>query len=127
MSNTTTTMKLVINHPMFEYKEGKLRQYMPAHTHEYADKPICAFDSVVTTGSWSADATVPGYGYRAAIAMANVTANYAPEVTFCQADAASGLYSMEARTYTGGVYIYAKAIPPASITIPTIVCKKVVY
>lgn len=127
MNNTTSYMGLVINHPIYEYKEGKLRQYLPAHTHNYADKPICAFDSVVTTGSWSANATVPGYGYRAAITMAGVTTNYAPEVTFCQADAASGLYSMEARTYSGGTYIYANAVPPASITIPTIVCKKVVY
>lgn len=72
--------------------------------------------------SWISDSTYSGFGYRASISIAGVSADMIPDVTFALADAASGNYAPVAATYNGGVYIYSKT--NASITVPSIVCTK---
>ena len=78
----------------------------------------------VATTAWVADTTYEGWGFRAAIALANVTADYIPSVTFGIADATSGNLAPVADTYAGGVYIYAKEQPSAAVSIVSIVCVK---
>lgn len=78
----------------------------------------------VATSAWSADTTYDGYGFKAAIALANVTADYIPSVTFGIADATSGNLAPVADSYTGGVYIYAKEQPSAAVSIASVVCVK---
>ncbi len=62
------------------------------------------------------------YPYRAAIDLPNVKSTMVPEVVFGLSDAISGLYAPIAEAYDGGIYIYATNVPPAAITIPTIIC-----
>ncbi len=37
MVNTTTTFRLPVTHPIFEYKDGALRQYVPSHNHQISE------------------------------------------------------------------------------------------
>ena len=37
MNNTYDTFRLLIDHPIFEYRDGKLRLWVPPHTHAIAD------------------------------------------------------------------------------------------
>lgn len=91
-----------------------------------AIKPIRIFNKAVTTDSWSADTTYTGYGFRAAIVIFGATSNMIPEVIFAPADADTGNFCSVADSYNGGVYIYTKTAPTATITIPTITLEKVV-
>jgi hypothetical protein len=36
-NNTTTAFRLEVTHPIYEFKDGKLRQYTPTHTHAIAN------------------------------------------------------------------------------------------
>lgn len=78
----------------------------------------------VATSAWAADTTYDGYGFRATVALANVTADYIPSVTFGIVDATSGNLAPVADSYTGGVYIYAKENPSAAVSIASIICVK---
>lgn len=78
--------------------------------------------TTVQTSAWSADTTYDGYGYRASIAMSNVTSNYVPSVTFGIAEAESGNFAPVADTYSGGVYIYAKEQPTEAVNVLSISC-----
>lgn len=75
----------------------------------------------VATSAWASDTTYTDYPYRAAVACADVTANMFAEVVLSPADALSGNIAPVCQTYSGGVYIYAKAVPSAAVTIPTII------
>ena len=89
------------------------------------DAPILTFGAQsVATSAWAADTTYEGWGFRAAVALSGVTADYVPSVTFGIVDATSGNLAPVADTYAGGVYIYAKEQPTAAVSIASVVCCK---
>ena len=75
----------------------------------------------VATSAWTSNTTYDGYPYRAAVACSGVTADMFAEVVLSPTYATSGNFAPVCDTYAGGVYIYAKAVPDAMITIPTII------
>ena len=75
----------------------------------------------VATSAWASNTTYTDYPYRAAVACSGVTADMFAEVVLAPTDAASGNIAPVCDTYAGGVYLYAKAVPDAAITIPTII------
>lgn len=75
----------------------------------------------VATSAWASNTTYDDYPYRAAVACSGVTADMFAEVVLAPTDAASGNIAPVCQTYAGGVYLYAKAVPDAAITIPTII------
>ena len=75
----------------------------------------------VATSAWAADSTYADYPYRAAVACAGVTAESFADVVLGPEDAAGGNFAAVCMAYAGGVYLYAKAVPDAALTIPTIV------
>lgn len=89
---------------------------------EVDGKVITQGATTVQTSAWSADTTYDGYGYRASIAMSNVTSNYVPSVTFGITEAESGNFAPVADTYSGGVYIYAKEQPTEAVNVLSISC-----
>ena len=96
------------------------------HTHTPSDIGAQAARSTFTsksvaTSAWTSNTTYDDYPYRAAVACSGVTAAMFAEVVLSPADATSGNFAPVCTTYNGGVYIYAKAVPDAAITIPTII------
>ena len=75
----------------------------------------------IATSAWASNTTYDDYPYRAAVACADVTANMFAEVVLSPTDATGGNIAPVCETYAGGVYLYAKAVPDAAITIPTII------
>jgi hypothetical protein len=52
MHNTTTAWTLTVDHPIYHYKEGALRRYVPGHTHSItADTSIASGDKLVFADS----------------------------------------------------------------------------
>ncbi len=97
-----------------------------SHTHAPADIGAQAaritFESKsIATSAWASDATYADYPYRASFALPSITALSFVEIVFSPADATSGNFAPVCDTYAGGVYLYAKAVPDAAITIPTII------
>lgn len=93
----------------------------------YVDSKTLAFGpQTVATSAWSANTTysAQGYGFRASVPLSGVTADYIPDVTFAMADAVSGNLAPLADTYAGGIYIYAKEQPSATVNIASVVCTK---
>ena len=86
-----------------------------AKTLNFASKTIA-------TSAWASNTTYSGYAYRASVACSGVTANHFPVVVFSPADALGGNFAPVVQSYAGGVYIYAKSKPTATVTIPNIVC-----
>ena len=80
----------------------------------------------VATTAWTSDATYSdqGYGFRASAPLSGVTTSHIPDVTFAMADAISGNLAPLADTYDGGLYIYAKEQPTATVNIASVVCTK---
>lgn len=141
---------------MFAYQNaGSLAEYIAAASSEVIEKTIGASftfsDSVtvtvdvkadgslilpiflivqnnvsVSTSAWASDTTYMEYPYKATIPITGCTANHIPEVTFNLADATSGNFAPVTDSYDGGIYIYAKEQPTATLTIPTIKLTKVV-
>lgn len=141
---------------MFAYQNaGSLAEYIAAASSEVIEKTIGATftfsDSVtvtvdvkadgslilpiflivqnnvsVSTSAWASDTTYMEYPYKATIPITGCTANHIPEVTFNLADATSGNFAPVTDSYDGGIYIYAKEQPTATLTIPTIKLTKVV-
>ena len=98
-----------------------------ASSAEWVDNPTRAFGpQTVATSAWAANTTysAQGYGYRASVPLAGVTADHIPDVTFAMADAVSGNLAPLADTYMGGIYIYAKEQPTATVNIASVVCTK---
>lgn len=81
----------------------------------FSNKPVAA-------SAFKADSTYADYPYRAAVALSGITAAYTPYVMFSETDAATGIFSRNADSYAGGVYIYANKIPSAAVTIDEIIC-----
>ena len=104
-----------------------------AATKGYIDNKVAAIDlplafgpQTVATSAWAANTTysAQGYGYRASVPLSGVTADHIPDVTFAMADAVSGNLAPLADTYAGGIYIYAKEQPSATVNIASVVCTK---
>lgn len=91
-----------------------------ANTNGTMRKYLVFNDTAVVTSAWKSDATYTDYPYKAAVALSGVTAAMFAEVVLSPADATSGNFAPVCDTYAGGVYIYAKAVPDATVTIPTI-------
>lgn len=99
--------------------------YTIEFTEETDEVPLLTFGAQsVATSAWAADTTYEGWGFRAAVALSGVTADYVPSVTFGIVDATSGNLAPVADTYAGGVYIYAKEQPTAAVSIASVVCCK---
>ncbi len=82
---------------------------------------LCGRNQTIATSAWASDTTYTEYPYRASVALPSITALSFVEIVFSPADATSGNFAPVCDTYTGGVYLYAKAVPDADITIPTII------
>jgi hypothetical protein len=96
-----------------------------ATTKGYVDSKTLLFTAKgVATTDWTSDSTysAQGYNFRAAVTCAGVTANHRPDIAFGAADAVGGNFAPVVDSYAGGVYIYAKTKPTATVTIPSIVC-----
>lgn len=76
----------------------------------------------VDVSEFSTDSTYADYPYRAAIALSGITSAFTPYVMFSEEDAATGIFSRNADSYAGGVYIYANKIPSAAVAIDEIIC-----
>lgn len=85
-----------------------------------ADVPFRFSDTAVLTSAWADDATYAAYPKRASVALSGALATMTPEVIFSLADATSGNFAPIATAYAGGIYLYAKATPAGTVTIPTI-------
>ena len=93
----------------------------------YVDSKALAFGpQTVATSAWAANTTysAQGYGFRASVPLSGVTADHIPDVTFAMADAVSGNLAPLADTYAGGIYIYAKEQPSATVNIASVVCTR---
>ena len=98
-----------------------------ANGAKWVDNPVLAFGpQTVATSAWAANTTysAQGYGFRASVPLSGVTADHIPDVTFAMADAVSGNLAPLADTYAGGIYIYAKEQPSATVNIASVVCTK---
>lgn len=98
-----------------------------AATKGYVDSKVLAFGpQTVASSAWAANTTysAQGYGFRASVPLSGVTADHIPDVTFAMADAVSGNLAPLADTYMGGIYIYAKEQPSATVNIASVVCTK---
>lgn len=82
---------------------------------------LCGRNKTIATSAWVSDTTYTEYPYRASFALPSITALSFVEIVFSPADATSGNFAPVCDTYAGGVYLYAKAVPDAVITIPTII------
>ena len=82
---------------------------------------LCGRNKTIATSAWASDTTYADYPYRASVALPPITALSFVEIVFSPADATSGNFAPVCDTYAGGVYLYAKAVPDAMITIPTII------
>lgn len=81
-------------------------------------------NKVIETSSFVSDTTYTDYPYKADIQCTGVTSEYVPEVTFSLEDAISGKFAPVVSSDVNTVTIYAKEVPSASITIPSILCTK---
>lgn len=82
---------------------------------------LCGRNQTIATSAWASDTTYTEYPYRASVTLPTITAVSFVEIVFSPADATSGNFAPVCDTYAGGVYLYAKAVPDAAITIPTII------
>ena len=82
---------------------------------------LCGRNQTIATSAWASDTTYADYPYRASVALPPITALSFVEIVFSPTDASSGNFAPVCDTYAGGIYLYAKAVPDAAITIPTIV------
>lgn len=94
-------------------------------TDTLEDTQILKFiNQSVLVAAWASDTTYTDYPYRASVVLSGVTSNHIPIVMFSNDDVSSGNYSSIVASYSGGVYLYAKAVPSSSIIIQTIICTK---
>lgn len=75
----------------------------------------------IATSAWLSDSTYTDFPYRAAVPCAGVTAAHFAQVAPAPDDALGGNLAPVCLSYDGGIYLYAKAVPTAAMTIPTIV------
>ena len=82
-----------------------------------AAAPIAAVNVAVETGMWADDTTFAAYPYRAAVPVSGAEEGMYAYVSFDAAESDSGAYAKQTAAYEGGVYIYANALPAATITL----------
>ena len=82
-----------------------------------AAAPIAAVNVAVETGMWADDTTFAAYPYRAAVPVSGAKEGMYAYVSFDAAESDSGAYAKQTAAYEGGVYIYANALPAATITL----------
>ena len=75
----------------------------------------------IATSAWLSDSTYTDFPYRATVPCAGVTAAHFAQVAPAPDDALGGNLAPVCLSYDGGIYLYAKAVPTAAMTIPTIV------
>lgn len=87
-------------------------------------KKLTASNYTAGSSYWETDPdnTYADFPYRTRLYMSGVTETMIPEVIFDVPEAMSGNFAPVAKTFLGGVYIYAAEAPSADITIPTIIC-----
>lgn len=78
----------------------------------------------VLTSAFVSDTTYSNWGRRATVPLTGVTADMIPEVVFDPDTVTGGVLAPIASCYDGGVYLYAKSVPGANLTIPTIRCTR---
>lgn len=98
----------------------------PSAVNAKYDTPIRESNQSVLTSAWTSDSTYTAYPYRASVPITGALAIMTPDIVFALADAVLGTLAPIATTYDGGVYIYASAIPSATINIATITLWKAV-
>lgn len=81
---------------------------------------------VVPANAWVSSSTYAGFNYSASLNLTGVLSSHIPEVILDPAQATSGNYAPVATSGTDEVVIYARTQPSAAITIPTIICKRLV-
>lgn len=89
----------------------------------YVDGRCLTFlDRSVPASAWTLcqEQQAAGFPYRAAVALAGVTASMVPDVCFSVEDAVSGVFSPAAATFDGGIFLYASSAPGAAVAIPAI-------
>lgn len=77
-------------------------------------------DTEVPVSAFKADESYEDFPYRAAVALEGALASMAPEVMLDVKDAVDGSIAPVAKSYDGGIYLYAAEIPENALTIPTI-------
>ena len=78
----------------------------------------------VPVSAWTSNNDIAGFPFRAGISIEGCSEDYMPDVILSASDALSGNFAPVAKTYEGGVFIYAVEKPAASITILTILLTK---
>lgn len=68
------------------------------------------------------DATYTDFPYRATVPLTGVTATMIPTVVYDAPEAISGTYAPIAKSFDGGVYLWAAEAIATAINIPTIFC-----
>ena len=79
---------------------------------------ILTFTNVtVATSAWVSDTTYANFPFRAPLACSGVLASDIPFVMFSATDQESGVY-IGADSAANIIYIYASAVPTATVTVP---------
>lgn len=78
----------------------------------------------VPVSAWTSNSDIAGFPFRAGILIEGCSEDYMPDVILSASDALSGNFAPVAKTYEGGVFIYAVEKPTASVTILTILLTK---
>lgn len=81
---------------------------------------------VVPANAWASSSTYTGFNYSASLNLTGVLSSHIPEVILDPVQATTGNYAPVATSGTDEVVIYARTQPSAAITIPTIICKRLV-
>lgn len=66
------------------------------------------------------DTTYEDFPFRAEVPLEGAIVSMVPEVIFNLSDATSGNFAPVAESYNGGVYLYASALPEATVVVPVI-------
>lgn len=102
---------------------GNAAYIQNADTNNYLEGKTLVYTSkTVAKSSWVSSSTYSDFPYRASVSCSGVTSKHVPSVVYSPADALSGNFAPVAQSYSGGVYIYASAVPDSSITLQTIIC-----
>jgi hypothetical protein len=75
----------------------------------------------VAASAFVSDTTNADYPFRASVPLSGAIETMIPDVVLGLSDAISGIFAPVAECYNGGVYLYASAVPEASVAIPTII------
>ena len=92
---------------------------LPALAEKY-NQPIRKTNVSILTSAWKSDATYEDFPFRAAVTVTGATANHVPDIIPSPADIMTGNLAPFAETYAGGVYLYAKEEPEATVILATL-------